>query len=276
VLGNARYLQQFHSSLDVNIRSTSQKVTKLIIILLPSTLLALPAIAIEPTSNIVPNSDPTVQESDINENLPSNNFFPSLKEVPSLLSPTPEPVISPQQVRLMTQELQGLIDRFEATLLTADAQNSNIEISTGKIIQQILNKQTITSKQIDKSSVKSTYNNAYQALQRAREGLKQFHYLINQQQYNQAEAEWSAAKQILWDNYPIDRPVADSEIRGMWLDRGTIVKAKSEEDLIQIFDRMATAGINTVFFETVNSGYLSFVRVGQNFNFSLAETTQIR
>ena len=41
----------------------------------------------------------------------------------------------------------------------------------------------------------------------------------------------------------------------MWLDRGTIVKAKSEADLAEVFDRMAIAGINTVFFETLNSSY---------------------
>jgi hypothetical protein len=205
VLRNTRYLQQFHSLLDVNIRPTSKKLTKLIIPLLSTTLLALPAIAIEPASNLVSNSDPVDQKSEIDEHLPRSNFFPPLEEVPSLLSPTPEPVISPGTARLMTQELQGLINRFETTLLTADAQNSNIEISTGKVIQQILNKQTITSKQSNKSLVKSNYHNAHQALQRAREGLKQFHYLIDEQQYNQAQTEWSAAKQVLWDNYPVDR-----------------------------------------------------------------------
>ncbi|MGL5939618.1 MAG: glycoside hydrolase family 10 protein [Waterburya sp.] len=248
MLGNARYLQQFHLSLDVNIQSTNNKLIKLIIPLLPITLFALPVIAIEPASNTLPNSHPLIQESEKGKELPTSNFLPSL-------APISEPVISPREVRLKTQELQGLIDRFETTLLTADAQNSNIEISTSKVIQQILNKQTITSKQSDKSLIKSNYHTAHQALQRAREGLKQFHFLIDAQQYNQAQAEWSAAKQVLWSNYPVDRPIANSEIRGIWLDRGTIVKAKSEEDLIPIFDRMATAGINTVFFETVNSGY---------------------
>jgi uncharacterized lipoprotein YddW (UPF0748 family) len=255
VLGNARYLQQFHSSLDVNIQSTSKKLTKLIIPLLPTTLFALPAIAIEPASNTLPNPHPLVQESENGEDLPTSNFLPSLEQDRSLLPSISEPVISSREVQLMNQELQGLIDRFETTLLTADTQNSQIEISTSKVVQQILNKQTITSKEIDKSLVKSNYHTAHQALQRAREGLKQFHFLIDTQQYNQAQAEWSAAKQVLWSNYPADRPVADSEIRGIWLDRGTIVKAKSEEDLAKIFDRMATAGINTVFFETVNSGY---------------------
>lgn len=41
----------------------------------------------------------------------------------------------------------------------------------------------------------------------------------------------------------------------MWLDRGTIVQAKNEEDLAKVFDRMAAAGINVVFFETVNASY---------------------
>ncbi|MHC5832554.1 MAG: family 10 glycosylhydrolase, partial [Nostoc sp.] len=36
---------------------------------------------------------------------------------------------------------------------------------------------------------------------------------------------------------------------------GTIVRAGSKAGLAQIFDRLAQAGINTVFFETVNAGY---------------------
>ena len=41
----------------------------------------------------------------------------------------------------------------------------------------------------------------------------------------------------------------------MWLDRGTIVGARNPEGLARLFDRLAAAGINTVFFETVNAGY---------------------
>ena len=44
-------------------------------------------------------------------------------------------------------------------------------------------------------------------------------------------------------------------MRAVWFDRGTIVKARSEADLAPLFDRIAKAGINTVFFETLNSGY---------------------
>jgi hypothetical protein len=82
VLGNARYLQQFHSPLDVNIQSTSKKLTKLIIPLLPTTLFALPAIAIEPTSNTLPKPHHLIQESEPDEELPTSNFLPSLSISP--------------------------------------------------------------------------------------------------------------------------------------------------------------------------------------------------
>ncbi|MFM6157656.1 MAG: glycoside hydrolase family 10 protein, partial [Sphaerospermopsis kisseleviana] len=48
---------------------------------------------------------------------------------------------------------------------------------------------------------------------------------------------------------------AQPEVRAVWLDRGTIVNAGNEEGLKKIFDRLAKAGINTVFFETVNASY---------------------
>ena len=39
-----------------------------------------------------------------------------------------------------------------------------------------------------------------------------------------------------------------------WI-RGTIVRAANEKGLAKIFDNLAKAGINTVFFETLNAGY---------------------
>lgn len=164
-----------------------------------------------------------------------------------------EPAISPGEVRLMTQELEGLIARFKATLLTADANQSETNISTGEVIQQLL-KPDIAQKAHTKLA-KSNYQSSHRALEQAQERLQRFNYLISQRRYSLAKTEWTAAKELLWDNYPQDRPLAQSEVRGMWLDRGTIVKAKSEADLAEIFDRMAIAGINTVFFETLNSSY---------------------
>ena len=180
------------------------------------------------------------------------------KVSPLLLTPFEiyhsEPAISPGEVRLMTRELEGLIARFKATLLTADAnQSSEVNISTSEVVRQLI-EPDISHKENTKL-VKSNYQNSQRALELAQKKLQRFNYLISQRRYSLAKAEWTAAKELLWENYPKDRPLAQSEVRGMWLDRGTIVKAKSEADLAKIFDRMAIAGINTVFFETLNSSY---------------------
>ena len=284
MLGNARHLPQICLRIGVKTKSINKLITKSILPLFPVTLFTLPAIALEPSSTVPRADNFEVSSPSCVNHLQSYNRFlfvennfrqscnssfipaqksPSIDNIRSLLASNfrtnfrfyTEPVISPGKVRLMTEELEGLIGRFETTLLTAEAHQSDISASTGEVIEQILEQPTITSKLNTKQAAKSQYRDAYRALYRARQGLRRFHSLIDQRYYSLAQAQWSAAKQALWDNYPADRLVAQTEVRGMWLDRGTIVKAKSEADLAKIFDRMATAGINTVFFETVNSGY---------------------
>ena len=198
------------------------------------------------TSIIVFPCSVTAAET-VNSSAKLNKVFP--------IAPTPirEKVISPGEARLMTKELKGLIDRFKATLLTADAIESDTDISTESVIRQILS-DAFARKQNSKK-IDSKYRASHLALHQANLGLEKFSYLVRQRRYNAARREWSNAKNILWDNYPQNKQLATSEVRAMWFDRGTIVKAKSKEDLIKIFDRIALAGINTVFFETINSSY---------------------
>ena len=160
----------------------------------------------------------------------------------------------------MGKELETLIDRFESTLITAEANSSRINLSTGKIIERLLrNSEQAGDKDSSHNlaSLESEFSNtdARQALTEARKRLEKFYQLIDRQKYNQAKQEWLQTRRLLWDSYPTDRKIAQAEIRAIWLDRGTIVKAKSESDLAKIFDRLAAAGINTVFFETVNASY---------------------
>ena len=161
--------------------------------------------------------------------------------------------ITHEEARLMAQELSGLIDRFKATLLTADATQSKVDVSTESLVRNLIESNTITRKENVKLA-SSKHQDSHLALHRASRGLQRFNYLVRQRRYRAARAEWSNAKQTLWSYYPQEL-AAQSEIRAMWFDRGTIVKAKSEEDLVKIFDRIALAGINTVFFETLNSSY---------------------
>lgn len=141
-------------------------------------------------------------------------------------------VISPQQAQTMSEELSNLIVRFESTLLAAQANSQPISNQNQLVLRQ-----------------------SQEAVNQAKINLQNFERLLSQRQYDQARQLWLKARRSLWDNYPTDSSVAQAEVRAMWLDRGTIVKTRSEADLAVLFDRMAQAGINTVFMETVNASY---------------------
>jgi uncharacterized lipoprotein YddW (UPF0748 family) len=202
----------------------------------------------------------------------SQPFIPGWDLKPSN-SPPPQSSLNPiqsnslgmQEKATMIQELAGLIDRFETTLLTADAKASKIDSPTTEVVENLIGQRgnsttnTTNIKSIThsktKSIKKSSYPHAHQALKKAKTQFQQFLELSDRGRYSQAKREWLEARNTLWKDYPTDRQVATSEIRAIWLDRGTIVKARSEKDLVKLFDRMSVAGINTVFFETVNAGY---------------------
>ena len=78
---------------------------------------------------------------------------------------------------------------------------------------------------------------------------------MNKKKYGRARQQWWLTRELLWKNYPSDRQFRQPEIRAVWLDRGTIVRTKSEQNLAKLFDQFAATGINTVFFETVNASY---------------------
>lgn len=155
----------------------------------------------------------------------------------------------------LTQELQGLMGRFETTLLTADAKASHIDSPTTELVEQLISQRSTNSSKSDENVTNTAYPQARQALKKAKTQFNQFLELSEQGRYTQAKKKWLEARNTLWQDYPTDRQVATSEIRAIWLDRGTIVKTRSPKDLAELFDRMAQAGINTVFFETVNAGY---------------------
>ncbi|MEW5860957.1 MAG: family 10 glycosylhydrolase, partial [Cyanobacteriota bacterium] len=158
------------------------------------------------------------------------------------------------QATVMRQELEALIGRFESAMLTANATNANATNAnpTNKVGTATGDNSSTQTKLIAQTS---SLSNQESALKTARTGLQKFLQLVIQQDYSGARQQWLQARRSLWDNYPTDRPQGQSEIRAMWLDRGTIVRAGSEQKLAKLFDRLAAAGFNTVFFETVNAGY---------------------
>ncbi|HEY9887228.1 MAG TPA: family 10 glycosylhydrolase, partial [Candidatus Obscuribacterales bacterium] len=89
----------------------------------------------------------------------------------------------------------------------------------------------------------------------ARQLSQDWEGLMARAAYGEARDRWLQIRQDLWANFPLDRPFAPAEIRAMWLDRGTIVRAGDRQGLAKLFDNMQAAGVNTVFLETLNAGY---------------------
>ncbi len=153
-----------------------------------------------------------------------------------------EPINNNEAIALQ-QELENLIGRVESAHLTASANVGNL---------QSLDKQETQLASIRPGAL---ILNKEQVIAQARVVAKNLPQLIAQKNYALARQQWLATKTSLWQQFPVNQRLAQAEIRAVWLDRGTIVRAGSKQGLAQIFDRLAQAGINTVFFETVNAGY---------------------
>jgi len=196
-----------------------------------------PQVAVAPKPRAIPNARPQ-QPDDLIERLSP----PGLEVAPG----SKEPLTS-VQASALKQELENLIGRFESAQLAANATNSQ------RNEQRKRNERTeVATANPLKAGLPEP---AAKAVAEAREIAKALPQLIDQKDYAAARQQWLKAQQLLRQHYPIDRTLAQPEIRAMWLDRGSIIRAGSEQGLAKIFDQLAAAGINTVFFETVNAGY---------------------
>ncbi|WP_392535669.1 glycoside hydrolase family 10 protein [Nostoc sp. C117] len=171
-----------------------------------------------------------------------------------------EPINENEAIALQ-QELENLIGRVESAQLavSANAVNPSEAISDNKqssgyaltVDVESVKQET----QLASSRPGALIKTKEQALAQAKVIAKNLSNLIAQKNYALARQQWLVAKRILWQQFPVDQRLAQPEIRAVWLDRGTIVRAGSKAGLAKVFDRLAETGINTVFFETVNAGY---------------------
>ncbi|MEH1909837.1 glycoside hydrolase family 10 protein [Nostoc sp.] len=178
------------------------------------------------------------------------------------VAPNSNDPIDNNEAIALQQELENLIGRVESANLAvlADAANEGVGISEQKQSSRNLGTDTPQSVKEQPTQLASTklgglVRSKDQALAQVRVIAKNLPILIAQKNYALARQQWLVAKTILWQQFPVNLRQAQPEIRAIWLDRGTIVRAGSKAGLAQIFDRLAQAGINTVFFETVNAGY---------------------
>ncbi len=159
--------------------------------------------------------------------------------------------ISKAEAYAMLKELNNLLGRFESALVAA--QSGNVEVNLAADGSSLVAANTNNSTFIAQRN--RQLGHGQQVITRARQVIQNFPQQVAAKQYATARNEWLQTRQMLWNNYPTDGQRAGAEIRAVWLDRGTIVRARSERGLAMVFDRLAAAGINTVFFETINAGY---------------------
>lgn len=208
------------------------------------TKLPAPSLAANPQTTLPPSSRPSIPveqlilDPDLREQVPQRPTVPRSGGGAR---------ISSTQARAMREELERLLGRFESAVLMAEAAEQE-NLSMSQAIAQVLD---ATGKDVTNPNPPGAHPTATSA----RAGLQRFLQLVDRGEYNRARQQWQQVRNELWNNYPVDRPIEAPEVRAIWLDRGSIVKARSEAGLALEFDRLSAAGINTVFFETVNASY---------------------
>ncbi|MGF1458784.1 MAG: glycoside hydrolase family 10 protein [Leptolyngbyaceae cyanobacterium] len=154
----------------------------------------------------------------------------------------------------MENELDSLVGRYESALFAANAASQPIEVRLPNAADPVAEAETETATLIASASDPAATITT-PALDMARQLKLDWPNLMETESWGEARSRWLAVREALWDDFPLDRPFAQTEIRAMWLDRGSIVRARSRQGLARLFDNMQAAGINTVFLETVNAGF---------------------
>lgn len=176
---------------------------------------------------------------------PAHEAAPAVIE----LSPGNRP-LNPVVALAMEQELKNLMGRLESAWLLDRSLDGPTALTAN------LEETTLVAANGD-DALAATQPSAFlhPQLEAATALLADWPTLLAEGQHQTLKNRWVAVRNSLWDSFPSERPYAQAEIRAVWLDRGSIIRARNPEGLGQIFDNLAAAGINTVFFETVNAGY---------------------
>jgi len=92
----------------------------------------------------------------------------------------------------------------------------------------------------------------------AMDHVKQFQTAYSDRRFLDADEQVQKARADFCLAFAQSMPIRPVEARCIWLDRGTIVSTRNPHGMSVLFDKLKTAGINTVYFETNNAGYAMF------------------
>jgi len=112
-----------------------------------------------------------------------------------------------------------------------------------------------TAKQADFSVPLKTIQSFYDS---GLEHVKAFNEAYRDRRFLEADERLQKARQDFAMAFAQAMPVRPVEARCIWLDRGTIVATKSPKGMADLFDKLKSAGINVVYFETNNAGFTMY------------------
>lgn len=112
-----------------------------------------------------------------------------------------------------------------------------------------------TAKQAEFSVPLKTIQASYDS---AVEHVKSFQKAYSERGFLEADEHVQKARQDFAMAFAQSMPVRPVEARSVWLDRGTIVSTRGAKGMAQLFDKLKTANINVVYFETNNAGFTMF------------------
>lgn len=112
-----------------------------------------------------------------------------------------------------------------------------------------------TAKQADFSVPLKTIQSFYDS---GLEHVKAFNEAYRDRRFLEADERLQKARQDFAMAFAQAMPVRPVEARCIWLDRGTIVATKGPKGMADLFDKLKSAGINVVYFETNNAGFTMY------------------
>ena len=112
-----------------------------------------------------------------------------------------------------------------------------------------------TAKQADFSVPLKTIQSYYDS---GLEHVKAFNEAYRDRRFLEADERLQKARQDFAMAFAQAMPVRPVEARCIWLDRGTIVATKGPKGMADLFEKLKSAGINVVYFETNNAGFTMY------------------
>ncbi len=112
-----------------------------------------------------------------------------------------------------------------------------------------------TAKQAEFSVPLKTIQGYYDS---AMDHVTKFQAAYSDRRFLEADEQVQKARADFCMAFAQSMPVRPVEARCIWLDRGTIVSTHNPQGMAQLFDKLKSAGINVVYFETNNAGFAMF------------------